>query len=51
MFSTLKIPGAMPSRRPQPKDTPAKLAKKAKALLMIIMLCSKGQLLGICRRN
>ena len=36
----------MPSRRPQPKDTPAKLAKRMKRRWRIILLRSKGQLLG-----
>ena len=36
----------MPSRRPKPKDTPAKLASRMKRRWRIVLLRSKGQLLG-----
>ena len=36
----------MPPRRYKPKDTPAKLAKRMKRRWRIILLRSKGQLLG-----
>jgi hypothetical protein len=37
---------AMPPRRPKPKDNPGKLAKRMKRRWRIILLRSKGQLLG-----
>ena len=36
----------MPPRRPKPKDTPAKLAARMKRRWRVVLLRSKGELLG-----
>ena len=36
----------MPSRRPIPKDTPAKLASRMKRRFRLVFIRSKGQVLG-----
>ena len=36
----------MPSRRPKPKDTPAKLAARMKRRFRIVLIRSKGEVLG-----
>ena len=36
----------MPSRRPKPKDTPAKLARRMKRRFRIVLIRSKGEVLG-----
>ena len=36
----------MPPRRPKPKDTPAKLATRMKRRFRIVLVCSKGEVLG-----
>ena len=36
----------MPPRRPKPKDTPAKLATRMKRRFRIVLVRSKGEVLG-----
>jgi hypothetical protein len=36
----------MPPRRPKPKDTPAKLASRMKRRWRIVLIRSKGEMLG-----
>ena len=36
----------MPPRRPKPKDTPAKLASRMKRRFRIVLIRSKGEVLG-----
>ena len=36
----------MPPRRPKPKDTPAKLASRMKRRWRIVLIRSKGEVLG-----
>ena len=36
----------MPPRRPKPKDTPAKLASRMKCRWRIVLIRSKGEVLG-----
>jgi len=36
----------MPPRRPKPKDTPAKLASRMKRRFRIVLVRSKGEVLG-----
>ena len=36
----------MPPRRPKPKDTPAKLAGRMKRRFRIVLIRSKGEVLG-----
>ena len=36
----------MPPRRPKPKDTPAKLASRMKRRFRIVLMRSKGEVLG-----
>ena len=41
----------MPSRRPKPKDTPAKLASRMKRRWRIVLIRSKGEVLGTVEAN
>jgi hypothetical protein len=41
----------MPPRRPKPKDTPAKLASRMKRRWRIVLIRSKGEVLGSVEAN